>query len=41
MTDDFDKWVLRIFGSIEAYEKSLPARLWFQNADGTWGSAQR
>ena len=38
--DDFHKWILRIFGSVEAYEKSLPARFWSHGYHG-WVSSPR
>lgn len=37
----FNAWVLRIFGSFEEYERSLPARIWFQTLGGKWGSTER
>ncbi len=33
-------WVIRVFGSIEAYRRSLPEREWVQGENG-WYSVRR
>ena len=38
--DDFYKWILRIFGTVDAYQQSLPARFWWRGPCG-WVSSPR
>lgn len=35
-----ERWVMTIFGSWAAYNKSLPARYWFESLEG-WSSQSR
>lgn len=41
MRDEFfDAWVVRVFGSLDAYRRSLPERVWVQGDNG-WYSVRR
>lgn len=37
----FTAWMLRVFGSAEAYLASLPRCTWVQGANGLWTSVER
>lgn len=41
MKGEFTKQMKRIFGTQEAYERSLPNRKWFQGANDLWFSKDR
>lgn len=37
---EYTEWATRIFGSVQAHEKALPARMWIKRGNG-WASMER